>query len=64
MTGTEKSLNTIKAKMREQEVKDFSKSEIDRVFKNVVSPIACKRGLNMLLEQGLTINKLYEEVQG
>lgn len=64
MTGTEKSLNTIKAKMREQEVKDFSKSEIDRVFKNVVSPIACKRGVKMLMEQGLTIEKLYEEVQG
>jgi hypothetical protein len=62
MTGTEKSLNTIKAKMREQRIKDFSESEIDRVFKNVVSPIACKRGVKMLMEQGLTINKLYREV--
>lgn len=62
MAGTVKSLNTIKAKIREQRIKDFSQAEIDRVFKNVVSPIACKRGVKMLMEQGLTIEKLYEEV--
>jgi len=56
-----KSLENIKAKMREQKIKDFSKKELDRVFKDTVSPKACKRGVKKLIEQGLTIESLYSE---
>ena len=59
---TLKQANQLKAKMREQKIVNFTDAELDRVFKNVVSPIACKRGTMLLLKQGLTIKSLYQEV--
>lgn len=46
-------------KAREQNIKNFSDQELNRVFKNCVSPSACKRGLKKLIVEGLTIDMIY-----
>lgn len=56
---TEKSLENVCAKMREYEIRNFSDKEQDRVFSNTVSPKACKRGLQRMIQEGLTIHSLY-----
>jgi hypothetical protein len=43
------SMGGLIAKMNEKQLTDFSNSELDRVFANCVSPIACKRGVSLLL---------------
>ena len=53
----------IVAKMREEHINDFSQAELTRVFENCASPIACKRGVNYMLESGLTIDEIYIEKQ-
>ena len=50
----------ILAKMAEQELKDFSEEEINRVFANCGAPTVCKRGLKMMLEDGLTLQEFIE----
>ena len=51
--------NGILAKLREQQVMDFSESELTRAFKHCISPICCKRGVAMMLKDGLTLQELY-----
>jgi hypothetical protein len=52
-------LGNIIAKMQEKQIKDFSELELERVFGETVSPIICKRGVQMLIDNGLTIEELY-----
>ena len=47
------------AKMREKEIIDFSESEINRVFCECVSPSACKRAVNKMLADGLSLQEIY-----
>ena len=55
-----KSLQGVIAKMKCEQIKDFSKGELDRVFKDVVSKKACIRGVDILINKyDLTIEKLY-----
>jgi len=51
------------AKMRENEIKDFSQAELSRVFKNCASPEACKRGVYIILHDNFTIDEIYTEKQ-
>jgi hypothetical protein len=51
------------AKMRENEIKDFSQAELSRVFKNCASPEACKRGVYIMLHDNFTIDEIYTEKQ-
>ena len=53
----------IVAKMRENEIKDFSQAELSRVFKNCASPEACKRGVYIMLHDNFTIDEIYTEKQ-
>uniref|UniRef100_A0A6M3JL54 Uncharacterized protein n=1 Tax=viral metagenome TaxID=1070528 RepID=A0A6M3JL54_9ZZZZ len=49
----------VMAKMFEQEVINFSEAELDRVFADTASPIACKRAVERMVEAGLTVEELY-----
>ena len=49
------------AKMREQKVGTLTSEELDRVFKHCVSPIACKRSVAWMIEDGLTIEEIHTE---
>lgn len=61
----EKEKNVYGAKMIENDIKDFSLSELQRVFKNCVSPIICvRKALKWIKEDNLTIKKLYQEYGG
>ena len=51
------------AKMRENQIKDFSQAELSRVFKDCASPEACKRGVYIMLHDNLTIEEIYTEKQ-
>ena len=51
------------AKMRENQIKDFSQAELSRVFKDCASPEACKRGVYIMLHNNLTIDEIYIEKQ-
>jgi len=51
------------AKMRENEIKDFSQAELSRVFKDCASPEACKRGVYIMIHNNLTIDEIYIEKQ-
>ncbi len=51
------------AKMRENEIKDFSQAELSRVFKDCASPEACKRCVYIMLHDNLTIDEIYVEKQ-
>lgn len=50
------------AKMREQNIKDFSNSELDRVFRNTVGPGICKRSALRMIKDGLTIDEIYKSL--
>ena len=45
--------------MREKKIRDFGTSELDRVFKNCATPIGCKRGVRIMIDEGLTIDEVY-----
>jgi len=51
------------AKMRENQIKDFSQAELSRVFKDCASPEACKRGVYIMIHNNLTIDEIYIEKQ-
>jgi len=55
-------MESVMAKMRENNLKDFSDDELQRVFKNTVSPTSCIRGARVLIQNGLTIESLYTKV--
>lgn len=46
------------AKMREQGIESFAPAELDRVFRNCVSPISCKRYVAWMIQNGLTIEEV------
>ncbi len=48
----------ILSKIREQGIMDFSEKEQDRVFAGCVGPITCKRGLAMMIKDGLTMQEI------
>ena len=50
----------VKAKMVEHGIKNFTDSELDRVFSNVVAPNFCSNVAKHLVSKGLTIKKLYQ----
>lgn len=56
--------SSIVGKAIEQNIYDLSESEIERVYKNTVSPRVCKKVLNSLINRGLTmqhvINRNFE----
>ena len=54
--------NGILAKMIEQEIRGFSDSELDRVFANTIAPALCKRGVTMMLTDGLTMAEVWQDL--
>ena len=50
----------VKAKMVEHNIKNFSDTELDRVFLDVVAPNFCINVAKHLVGKGLTIEKLYQ----
>jgi len=49
----------VMAKMYENGIADFSQTELDRVFADTGSPIACKRAVERMVEAGLDIEEVY-----
>jgi len=49
----------VMAKMYENGILDFSQDELDRVFVDTGSPIACKRAVTRMVEAGLTVDEVY-----
>jgi hypothetical protein len=47
------------AKMREQAIRDLSDGELDRVF-SMKGGIICKRGVMLMLKEGLTLEGVYK----
>ena len=47
------------AKMREEQIKDFTHTELMRVFKNCVSPEHCMRAVYLMMHDNFTIDKIY-----
>jgi hypothetical protein len=52
--------SSIVGKAIEQNISDLSESEIERVYKNVVGPKACKKVLNSLINRGLTMQHIID----
>ncbi len=59
MKTLEKQNNDIKSKMIAENIKNFSKSELHRVFQYTVAPHICLTIARSLIKGGLTIDKLY-----
>ena len=55
-----KTLNQGLMKLREQKVVSLSEKEIDRAFKNTVTPIVNKRNIKKLTDRGFIFNDLYQ----
>lgn len=64
MSSLNKSLLGFMAKMKEKGIKDFSEEELNRAFKETTSPEICKRGVKLLQDYGLTVEKLKAEDLG
>jgi hypothetical protein len=47
-------------KMIENNITSFSEDELNRVFEGVASRAACKRGVNTMVNAGLTMNDIQE----
>lgn len=54
--------HSLLAKMREYNIKNFSNSELNRVFKNTVGPGICKRSALRMIDDGLTIDEIYKSL--
>jgi hypothetical protein len=52
--------SSIVGKAIDQNISDLSESEIERVYKNVVGPKACKKVLNSLINRGLTMQHIVD----
>jgi len=60
ITYTRGHVEAVKAKMVEHKIKNFTESELDRVFSEVVAPNFCINVAKHLIFKGLTIEKLYQ----
>ena len=54
-------LDTVKAKMLEYRIKDFSDRELHRAFKDVCAPVYCFEAAKHMIREGLTIEELYAQ---
>ena len=52
--------DAVRAKMLEHKIKNFTDTELDRVFSDVVAPNFCINVAKHLVFKGLTIEKLYQ----